>query len=128
MPEVTKSEIYYTNTDTWTSNDFDVIDRIFSNIISDYSIPEDSPMKKLDFRGHKLKKMDLTLMDPKVKAILYCVIIFHKREDLFDLPNLLELKTLAPLEETLIINERPMNLKGKKYNRYPVYEKMNIRY
>ena len=114
-----KHEIYYGDISNWNSVDYDVIDRIFSNIISDYGI---------NSRGEKLKEIDLSLVDTKIKALLYCVVIFHGREDLLDLPNLLELKTIKPLDDTLIINEKPMNLKGKRFERYPIYEKMNVRY
>ena len=112
-------EYYYINTAGWDSDDFAVLERVFSRMVSSYNV---------DSRGEKIKEIDLSLMSLEIKTLLYCVIISHNSEELLNLHNLSDLKSLTPLGNTLIVNDTPLKLKGERFKKYNIYEEMNIQY
>ena len=102
-------KIYYENQKDWEQDDFYILHRFINKMF----------LNVKNTRIQEIKELDITRMSIITKTIIFCIIMFQHKTNLFELTNLKLLKNTKPLEERLDLVKNPINY-------YAIYNKYNI--
>lgn len=102
-------EIYYESQSDWGENEYYYLHRVLHRMFFYYEKYSD-----------EILKMDPARMSEQTKVLIYCVIRYYHNEFLFEkYSNLSDIRTVAPLEQPLVLESIPLR-------EHTVYEDMNV--
>lgn len=111
MEDTTSDKIYYENQTGWQKEDYYYLHRVLHRLLCNY-----------DKNSIEIENMDTARMSQATRVLIYCIIKYYHYDFLFDLnESLSDLKNTKPLEETLVLDDKPLPDDN-------IYKAMNVMY